>query len=76
MISDELKAELLRRKEKIEQLEAEQQQISLDTYALILPVLDSEDNCEQLLDLLPLGFLTFKVRQAQSVLDAHKESVT
>lgn len=69
MIPEDVKKAISSDKEEMERLEVEQSRIALSIMKLVDPYTATVEGCNELLDLLPLGYCTFKVRQALSALE-------
>lgn len=68
-LPDALKARLEAFTQQIERLEAEQTRVHLEALEAIQGHMETLEDCENLLDILPAGFLTYKVRQQMGVID-------
>lgn len=65
----DLRARLYILKTEVERLEAEEMRLCLAINEAVTPFLTSKEACEEALDMVPMGYNTFKIRQIMATFD-------
>lgn len=69
MIPDDVKEKISSAAEELARLEAEGSRIALGLMALVAAHMATKEGCKELVGLLPVGYCTFKARQALDALE-------